>query len=323
MVYTLQERTEIIFIYGPENRCPRRTARAFNERHPEKNISHRYVIALIWKFEETAAVCNKTNDQPRKLDIILQIEVLGYFINEPITSIPKVAAVTNISVGSIHKVLKMNKFFPYKMQIQLNEDEFDRRVEFCEQMSQIIEDDPNLIQNICFSDKVTIFKWPLDVSFFGPLKTYDQAVTKWLKNHPGWVITQFQIADLFSEVYGKAATITNALGGFSSTGICPLNSDIFPDHLFSPAAPTDRPLTNSVPTDGPKGTTQKSSSATRNAKEHMIEPSPLTAPAAEASQKRPSAHVTQQEISPIPSGTRSVARRKRTHEGSQNEHLFY
>lgn len=164
---------------------------------------------------------------------------------------------------------------------------------------------------------------PLDVSFFGPLKTYDQAVTKWLKNHPGWVITQFQIADLFSEVYGKAATITNALGGFSSTGICPLNSDIFPDHLFSPAAPTDRPLTNAVPTDGPKGATQKSSSTTRNAKEHMIEPSPTTAPAAETSQTRPSPHVTQQEISPIPSGTRSVARRKRTHEGSQIEHLFY
>ncbi|KAJ4445853.1 hypothetical protein ANN_12538 [Periplaneta americana] len=34
----------------------------------------------------------------------------------------------------------------------------------------------------------------------------------------------------FIPVYGKAATITNALGGFSSTRICPLNSDIFPDH---------------------------------------------------------------------------------------------
>ncbi|KAJ4448234.1 hypothetical protein ANN_10248 [Periplaneta americana] len=89
-------------------------------------------------------------------------------------------------------------------------------------------------------------------------------------------------------LYGKAATITNALGGFSST----LNLDIFPDHLFSPAAPTDSLLTNAVPTDGPKGATQKSSSTTRNAKERMIQPSPTTAPAAQTSQTTPSPHVT-------------------------------
>ena len=48
----------------------------------------------------------------------------------------------------------MNNFPPYKIQSQqqLGEDDFYRRVEFCEQMSQRIEDDPNLRQNICFSD---------------------------------------------------------------------------------------------------------------------------------------------------------------------------
>ncbi|KAJ4427412.1 hypothetical protein ANN_25034 [Periplaneta americana] len=115
-----------------------------------------------------------------------------------------------------------------------------------------------------------------------------------------------KLETVITSKFQQAKALFGEAGATKEKKNFPVNSDIFPDHLFSPAAPTDRPLTNAVPTDGPKGATQKSSSTTRNAKEHMIEPSPLTAPAAEASQTRPSAHVTQQEISPIPSGTRSV-----------------
>jgi hypothetical protein len=48
---------------------------------------------------------------------------------------------------------------------------------------------------------------PLDVSIFGPLETYyNQAVEKWMREHPGLAVTQFQVAELHSEAYGKAAT---------------------------------------------------------------------------------------------------------------------
>ena len=122
---------------------------------------------------------------------------------------------------------------------------------------------------------------PLDVAFFGPLKTYyNQAITKWLMNNPGRVVTQFQIANLFSEAYGKAATVSNALSGFLSTGISPFNRDIFPEHLFSPAAPTDRPenINHSMSTT----TTQPPVQTT--AAPHYVKP---------------------QEISPMPSASRS------------------
>ena len=90
-------------------------------------------------------MCNKANHQPRKLYANSQIEI-GNFVYEPTTSIPKVVVATNILVGSISKPLKMNKFSPNKILIQqqLSEDDFDRRAEFCEQMSQRIEDDQNL-----------------------------------------------------------------------------------------------------------------------------------------------------------------------------------
>lgn len=159
MVYTLQERTEIIFIYGAENRCARMTARVFNERHAGQTVSHRYVLDLVHKFEETGSVCNKTVKQPRVLTEAAQIEILGHFAVEPNTSTSKVAKLVNISVGSIHKVLKLNKFFPYKISIlqQLSEDDYDRRIEFCEILTARIQNDPNLIKNICFSDESTFF----------------------------------------------------------------------------------------------------------------------------------------------------------------------
>ncbi|KAM3963977.1 uncharacterized protein ACR2FA_002014 [Aphomia sociella] len=60
--------------------------------------------------------------------------------------------------------------------------------------------------------------------------------------HPGRVVTHLQIAGLFNEAYGKAATVQNACHGFKSTGIWPLNPDIFPDYMYEPAETTNMPL---------------------------------------------------------------------------------
>lgn len=43
---------------------------------------------------------------------------------------------------------------------------------------------------------------------------------------------------LFTKAYGKAPTLANAASGFQQTGLWP---DIFPEHLFVPAATTDIP----------------------------------------------------------------------------------
>lgn len=93
---------------------------------------------------------------------------------------------------------------------------------------------------MCFPPHCTHRMQPLDVTFFGPLKVYyNQECTTWLKNHPGRVITSYQIGELFAIAYCKAATVKNAVSGFSKTGISPFNPDIFPDHLFAPADTTD------------------------------------------------------------------------------------
>jgi len=48
---------------------------------------------------------------------------------------------------------------------------------------------------------------PLDKVFMEPLKTfYCQEIEKWLRSHPGRVVTVYQTGELFGNVYKRAAT---------------------------------------------------------------------------------------------------------------------
>lgn len=159
MVYSTAERVEIILIYGMENRCALRTARTYNERHPGQNLSHACVRNLVAKFEATGSVNNQKTVQPRLLNEAAQIEVLGLFAANPTMSTRQAGMQTGLSHESVRKVLKRHKFHPYKMKIlhELGDDDPDRRIEFCEAMTQRITAEPQLVKNICFSDECTFY----------------------------------------------------------------------------------------------------------------------------------------------------------------------
>ena len=96
---------------------------------------------------------------------------------------------------------------------------------------------------ICFPAHCTHRMQPLDVGFFSPVMTYyNQEVSLWLKNHPGRIVTQFQVGGLFSKAFERAASVLTAKRAFESTGIVPLNPNIFPDYMFAPSETTDRPV---------------------------------------------------------------------------------
>ena len=92
---------------------------------------------------------------------------------------------------------------------------------------------------------------PLDIAFFKSMNSYyDQEVQAWLRRHPGRVVSEWQIAEIFSAAYGKAATVQNACNGFRKAGIIPFRRDLFTDEDFAASAITDVPLeTPSQPSD--------------------------------------------------------------------------
>ncbi|XP_052739730.1 uncharacterized protein LOC112049361 [Bicyclus anynana] len=74
---------------------------------------------------------------------------------------------------------------------------------------------------------------PLDVSIYGPFKAaYKQECNLLMKTELGRKITQNDIASLFRKAFQKIATIPKAEAGFASTGIYPLNPDIFTEEDF-------------------------------------------------------------------------------------------
>ena len=83
---------------------------------------------------------------------------------------------------------------------------------------------------------------PLDVSVFGPFKTFLRALlNNFALMHPNQHITVHQLPEFACEAWIKASTPSNILGGFKSTGIWPINENIFPEDAFVGAQVTERP----------------------------------------------------------------------------------
>ena len=67
---------------------------------------------------------------------------------------------------------------------------------------------------------------PLDIAVFKPFKTYyAQQIDKWMVNHVGMRVTEYDIAQLMKPAYLKATVPSNIISGFEAAGIFPYNPD--------------------------------------------------------------------------------------------------
>lgn len=159
MVYTTAERIEIVRLYFRNNDCARATARVFNEMHPDKFVGHQYVLKLMQKFMETGSVANKKHQPERRIiNEPVEIAVLGHVAMDNNQSLNKLSRASGVSTSSIWRIKKKHKFHPYKIKLlqELNEDDNDRRLQFCEVMSNNLLNTMHLY-NICFSDECMFF----------------------------------------------------------------------------------------------------------------------------------------------------------------------
>jgi len=74
---------------------------------------------------------------------------------------------------------------------------------------------------------------PIDVAMFKSLKShYDTAADTWLHDHPGQAVQEYNVAELLSEAWGKAATVANTTSGFEKAHINPFRRSDPDDEEF-------------------------------------------------------------------------------------------
>lgn len=81
---------------------------------------------------------------------------------------------------------------------------------------------------------------PLDVALYGPFKTYfKSAQNEWMLSNAGKTLDIYNIASLSNKAYINAFNQKNIISGFSSTGIYPLDRNIFDSSDFLCSFVTD------------------------------------------------------------------------------------
>lgn len=81
---------------------------------------------------------------------------------------------------------------------------------------------------------------PLDRAFFSPLKgQYAVECERWMGQHPGRAINQYQVVSIFDKAFKKVATVGNAVSGFKVSGIHPFDNELFTEADFAAATVTD------------------------------------------------------------------------------------
>lgn len=163
MPLTVRERITLLMMrgYGDKERSYQEVADLFNETYPDRGIpiSKSTVQKTVIRFQRTGKVEDEarsgrpktaTNDE-EALNVMLSV------VESPETSTRKLGHQEEMSRRSVQRILNKHKYHPYKMRLvqELSEDDFDRRVEFCDEMMTRYVENNYFFFWTCFSDEAT------------------------------------------------------------------------------------------------------------------------------------------------------------------------
>lgn len=144
--------------YGDNTRTQMEVARLFHEEFPDlPPISQGTISKIEKQFRELGHVRQVKKAAHNALSDHAKLDVMLEFEEHPHTSCREASATFNVSHTSIFNILKENKLHPYKMlpTQELMEDDFDRRINFCEEFMEMVNNNIIQLEYVMFSDECT------------------------------------------------------------------------------------------------------------------------------------------------------------------------
>ena len=158
--YNVNERVMLIKLYY-ERKYPILIQRIWKTMTGRAPPDRKTITTLVKKFESTGSVLNDTRRSGRPIvstseDNVEKVKC--HMAEHPTSSTRRTSDELNMSQSTVQRIVRGNlKLKPYRPRLihELNEDDPDRRLEFCNTFIAMCEDDEMLINNIWWSDEST------------------------------------------------------------------------------------------------------------------------------------------------------------------------
>jgi len=156
MVFTNEDLFKLVLIYG---QCTflQRTCDVFHQRYPDKPVPTAKMLRKILENLKNHGSFKTKIKKHRPVidDDNTNVTVLAYFIAYPRNSISDAERDIGFKYSSIQRILKKNKFKPYKINIvhHLKETDFPRRIQFCEWLWLRYMENNDFLSQIIWSDE--------------------------------------------------------------------------------------------------------------------------------------------------------------------------
>lgn len=160
MDYPLNELIDMIYVLGETGKNPLLAQRIYRMKYPERriptavgfrNVMDRFDSSGSVKYSKREVVNKKAANEDNELEILLNIQ------ENPQVGSRTLATLCNTSKSTVNRTTNKYKYHPYHIELhqELREEDFERRIQFCNIITQQLQVNNNFLCNVLFSDEAT------------------------------------------------------------------------------------------------------------------------------------------------------------------------